>query len=142
MAKSLGLGELLGPARNERSIAYGLILSRAVHPLPKLATTKWWGGTTLASDLGLEDAGTGEARAAMGWLVECQVTIETSLAPGTWARRRTLLASPASTTPSWVEGTHNGLAAPGYSRDKKRGMAQIAYGLLTDAGGRRVAIGA
>ncbi len=81
MAKSLGLGELLGLARNERSIAYGLILSRAVHPLPKLATTKWWGGTTLASDLGLEDAGTGEARAAMGWLVECQVTIETSLAP-------------------------------------------------------------
>jgi hypothetical protein len=39
-----------------------------------------------------------------------------------------------------VEGTKNELAARGYSRDKKRGMAQIEYGLLTDTDGRPVAI--
>jgi transposase len=39
-----------------------------------------------------------------------------------------------------VEGTKNELAARGYSRDKKRGMAQIEYGLLTDKDGRPVAI--
>jgi hypothetical protein len=41
---------------------------------------------------------------------------------------------------SWVEGTHCELAARGYSRDGKKGRAQIEYGLLTDAEGRPVAI--
>jgi hypothetical protein len=41
---------------------------------------------------------------------------------------------------SWVEGTHCELAAYGYSRDGKRGKAQIEYGLLTDPGGRPVAV--
>ena len=39
-----------------------------------------------------------------------------------------------------MEGTKNELAARGYSRDKKRGMAQIEYGLSTDKDGRPVAI--
>ena len=33
---------------------------------------------------------------------------------------------------SWVEGPCCELAARGYSRDGKRGKAQIEYGLLTD----------
>src|SRR6266545_4249698 len=41
---------------------------------------------------------------------------------------------------SWMEGTHCPLAARGYSRDGKKGKAQIEYGLLTDPDGRPVAI--
>ena len=41
---------------------------------------------------------------------------------------------------SWVEGSCCELAAFGYSRDGKRGRAQIEYGLLTDPEGRPVAI--
>jgi transposase len=41
---------------------------------------------------------------------------------------------------SWVEGRCCELAAFGYSRDKKRGVKQIEYGLLTDEAGRPVAI--
>ncbi len=41
---------------------------------------------------------------------------------------------------SWVEGAHCELAAFGYSRDGKRGKAQIEYGLLTDKDGRPVAV--
>src|SRR6516164_6884220 len=41
---------------------------------------------------------------------------------------------------SWVEGAHCELAAYGYSRDGKRGKAQIEYGLLTDPEGRPVAV--
>jgi transposase len=41
---------------------------------------------------------------------------------------------------SWVEGTHCELAVYGYSRDGKRGQAQIEYGLLTDPEGRPVAV--
>ncbi len=41
---------------------------------------------------------------------------------------------------SWVEGSCCELAAFGYSRDGKRGRAQIEYGLLTDPEGRPVGI--
>ncbi len=141
MAKTLGFVDLLGPACKERDIAYALVLARVLHPRPKLAITKWWGDTTLASDLGLEDVGTDEVYAAMDWLAERQGAIETSLA------RRHLGKEPNPShlayfdlSSSWVEGTHNELAARGYSRDKKRGVAQIEYGLLTDKDGRPVAI--
>jgi len=141
MAKRLGFLDLLGPACKERDIAYALVVARVVHPRPKLATTKWWGDTTLVSDLGLEDVGTDEVYAAMDWLVECQGAIETSLA----CRHLGKEPNPSALayfdlSSSWVEGTHNELAARGYSRDKKRGMAQIEYGLLTDKDGRPVAI--
>ncbi len=141
MAKTLGVAELLGPACKERDIAYALVLARVVHPRPKLATTKWWGDTTLMGDLGLEGIGTDEVYAAMDWLGDRQGAIEAQL-----ARRHLGSASNPSQlayfdlSSSWVEGSKNELAARGYSRDKKRGMAQIEYGLLTDKDGRPVAV--
>ena len=141
MAKTLGLRDLLGPAGKERDIAYALILARVVHPRPKLATTKWWGDTTLAADLGLEGVGTDEVYAAMDWLGGRQGAIESALAKrhlGPGANPSALAYFDLSS--SWVEGSKNELAARGYSRDKKRGMAQIEYGLLTDKDGRPVAV--
>ena len=41
---------------------------------------------------------------------------------------------------SWLEGRCCPLAARGYSRDGKKGKAQIEYGLLTDPAGRPVAV--
>ena len=41
---------------------------------------------------------------------------------------------------SWVTGRCCELAARGYSRDGKKGSAQIEYGLLTDPAGRPVAV--
>jgi hypothetical protein len=41
---------------------------------------------------------------------------------------------------SWVTGRCCALAARGYSRDGKKGCAQIEYGLLTDPAGRPVAV--
>src|SRR5678815_6038338 len=41
---------------------------------------------------------------------------------------------------SWLEGRCCELGAFGYSRDKKRGVKQIEYGLLTDDAGRPIAI--
>src|ERR1035437_1881943 len=141
MATKLGLGELLGPPCKERDIAYALILARVVHPRPKLATTKWWSDTTLVADLGLFDVSTDEVYAAMDWLGQRQGAIETKLA----TRHLGAESNPSrlayfDLSSSWVEGTKNELAARGYSRDKKRGMAQIEYGLLTDKDGRPVAI--
>ena len=141
MAKSLGLADLLGPPSRERDVAYALILARVVHPRPKLATTKWWADTTLASDFALEGVTTDDVYAAMDWLGERQGAIEATLATrhlGTRANPAALAYFDLSS--SWVEGTKNELAARGYSRDKKRGVAQIEYGLLTDQAGRPVAI--
>jgi Transposase DDE domain len=141
MAKSLGLRELLGPPCPERDVAYALILARVVHPRPKLATTKWWGDTTLEHDLDLEGVSTDEVYAAMDWLGERQGAVESTLA----SRHLGEAANPSrlayfDLSSSWVEGTHNELAARGYSRDRRRGLAQIEYGLLTDQDGRPVAV--
>jgi hypothetical protein len=141
MATKLDVLELLGPPCKERDVAYALILARVVHPRPKLATTKWWSDTTLSGDLGLEGVTTDEVYAAMDWLVQRQSAIESKLA----TRHLGAASNPSGLayfdlSSSWVEGTKNELAARGYWRDNKRGMAQIEYGLLTDKDGRPVAV--
>jgi hypothetical protein len=141
MARKLGLPALLGPAGRDRDLALALIVSRAVRPGSKLSTLAWWGDVTLGADLGVEHATTDEAYAAMDWLQARQEIIEKKLA------RRHLApeANPSrmalfDLSSSWLEGSHCPLGMRGYSRDGKKGKAQIEYGLLTDPEGRPVAI--
>ncbi len=140
-AKALGLPALLGPAGRDRDIALALIIARVCRPASKLATTRWWADTSLADDLGVADASTDEVYAAMDWLAGRQEAIETRLV-------RTHLAGAGNPdrlalfdlSSSWVTGRHCPLAARGYSRDGKKGLPQIEYGLLTDPVGRPVAV--
>jgi hypothetical protein len=140
-AKALGLPGLLGPAGRERDIALALIIARVCRPASKLATTRWWADTTLAADLGVADASTDEVYAGMDWLVARQDAIESKLV-------RTHLMGPGNPdrlalfdlSSSWVTGRCCPLAARGYSRDGKKGLPQIEYGLLTDPAGRPVAV--
>jgi Transposase DDE domain len=137
IARQLGLPELLGPAGRTRDLAYALIVSRVVRPRSKLSTVGWWDDVTLGADLGVAGASTDEVYAAMDWLVDRQAHIEAELA------RRHLQAGGIAMfdlSSSWVEGSHNALAAFGHSRDGKRGKPQINYGLLTDPQGRPVAV--
>lgn len=137
MARKLGLPALLGPAGPQRDLAMALIIARVCEPDSKLATTRWWADTTLAADLGVDQASTDQVYAAMDWLVDRQDAIERRLA------RRHLQPDGLvyyDLSSSWMEGTHCPLAARGYSRDRKRGKAQIEYGLLTDPQGRPVAV--
>jgi len=140
-AHTLGLPALLGPAGRQRELMLALIVARVCRPGSKLATTRWWADTTLAADLGVADAGTDEVYAAMDALVEHQDSIEMALATrhlvGTANPDRLALFDLSS---SWVTGSHCPLAARGYSRDGKKGLPQIEYGLLTDPAGRPVAI--
>jgi hypothetical protein len=140
-AKALGLPGLLGPAGRDRDIALALIIARVCRPASKLATTRWWTDTTLADDLGVADATTEQVYAAMDWLAARQGGIEAKLV-------RTHLTGAANPdrlalfdlSSSWVTGRHCPLAARGYSRDGKKGLPQIEYGLLTDPVGRPVAV--
>jgi hypothetical protein len=141
MAAKLGLPALLGPAGRERDLALALIVSRVVAPASKLATLTWWADTALGADLGVAEASTDAAYAAMDWLAARQEQVEGRLA----ARHLGGEANPSrmalfDLSSSWLEGSHCPLAARGYSRDGKKGKLQIEYGLLTDPDGRPVAV--
>ena len=140
-ARALGFPGLLGPACRARDVALALVIARVARPGSKLATTRWWADTTLAHDLGVAQASTDEVYAAMDWLAGRQDGIEARLV-------RAHLTGPANPdrlalfdlSSSWVTGSHCPLAARGYSRDGKKGLPQIEYGLLTDPQGRPVAV--
>ena len=140
-AKALGLPALLGPAGRDRDLALALVIARVCRPGSKLATTRWWADTTMATDLGVAEATTDEVYAAMDWLAGRQDAIEKRLA----ARHLDTAANPNrlalfDLSSSWVTGRCCSLAARGYSRDGKKGLPQIEYGLLTDPLGRPVAV--
>ena len=141
MARKLGLAGLLGPACRARDLVVALIVSRVVRPKSKLSTRSWWPNTTLGPDLGVAEASTDEIYAAMDWLVDRQEAIEKKLAdkhlgPQSNPSRMALF----DLTSSWVTGRCCALAARGYSRDGKKGCAQIEYGVLCDRQGRPVAV--
>lgn len=139
-AHASGLPAMLGPTSRQRDLAFALIVAQVCRPGSKLATTRWWVDTTLAHDLGVAEASTDEVYAAMDWLVGRQEQIEAKLAKRHLSEPtnpdRLALFDPSS---SWMTGRCCPLAARGYSRDGKKGLPQIEYGLLTDPVGRPVA---
>jgi hypothetical protein len=137
MATKLKFSELLGPRSRERDIAYALIISRIVAPASKLATLRWWSDTSLGIDLDIAGASTDEVYAAMDWLLARQTTIEKKLAARHLQPGGMALFDLSST---WMEGKTCPLSRYGYSRDGKRGLPQIEFGLLGDAEGRPLAI--
>jgi len=55
--RQLGLDQLLGAKRSrERDLVVGMIAERLLHPGSKLATVRSWKTTTLAEELGVEEA--------------------------------------------------------------------------------------
>ena len=140
-AHALGLPGLLGPAGPRRDLVMALIVARVAQPGSKLATTRWWADTTLGADLGISHVSTDVVYTAMDWLAGRQDRIEARLA----ARHLNADVNPArlalfDLSSSWMTGRKCPLAARGYSRDGKKGLPQIEYGLLTDPAGRPVAV--
>jgi len=114
-----------------------MIASRIVAPDTKLATTRWWHTSTLADDFGVADANEDDLYAAMDWLLACQDRIQKKLASRHLCDGGLVLYDLSS---SYFEGTTCPLARLGYSRDGKKGLLQVNYGLLTDARGCPVAV--
>jgi hypothetical protein len=66
----LGLASLLGSQPSpERDRVLAMIAARIACPHTKLATTRWWHTTTLASDFGVAEADENDLYAAMDWLL-------------------------------------------------------------------------
>jgi transposase len=134
----LGFASLLGskPSR-ERELALAMVAARIVAPSPKLATTRWWHTTTLASEFGVADVNEDDLYAAMDWLLARQDTIHKKLAARHLSDGGLVLYDLSS---SYFEGTTCPLAKLGHNRDGRKGLLQVNYGLLTDARGCPVAV--
>ncbi|MDM0116580.1 IS1634 family transposase [Variovorax sp. J22R133] len=134
----LGFASLLAskPCR-ERDLVLAMVAARIVAPHTKLATTRWWHTTTLAEDFGVADADEDDLYAAMDWLLERQDRIHKKLAARHLSAGALVLYDLSS---SYFEGSCCPLAKLGYSRDGRKGMLQVNYGLLTDARGCPVAV--
>ena len=141
VVRQLGLPALLGPACRSRDLALGLIISRVIEPASKRSTLSGWADTTLGADLGIVDASTDEIYAAMDWLIGRQGAIERKLAAqhlGPQANPSKMALFDLSST--WMTGSCCELAARGYSRDGKKGLPQINFGVLGDRQGRPIAV--
>ena len=124
------------PSR-ERSLVLAMLVSQLIHPASKLGTTRLWNTTTLAQELGVEDADESELYAAMDWLAKRQSRIEKKLAKRHLSEGTQVLYDVSS---SYYEGRTCVLARRGYGRDKKKGKSIIVYGTMTDIQGRPIAL--
>jgi transposase len=134
----LGFASVLGskPSR-EREVVLAMVAARIIAPHTKLATTRWWHTTTLASDFGVSEANEDDLYAAMDWLLARQDTIQKKLAARHLSDGGLVLYD---LTSSYFEGTTCPLAKLGHNRDGRKGLLQVNYGLLTDARGCPVAV--
>ena len=140
--RKVGLDRLLGPRPSpERERVIALICARILAPGSKLATARGLREETLSSSLG-EELRLGEVDeedlyAAMDWLLARQGMIEVALAQRHLEDGTLVLYDLSST---YFEGRACPLAQLGYSRDGKKGMLQIVFGLLCDRRGCPVAV--
>jgi transposase len=134
----LGFESLLAarPSR-QRDLVRAMVSARIIAPHTKLATTRWWQTSTLAEDLGVQDASENDLYAAMDWLLARQEAIQKKLAARHLGAGSLVLYDLSS---SYFEGTSCPLAKLGYNRDGKNGLLQVNYGVLTDARGCPVAV--
>ena len=134
----LELSRLIERSRSrERELCLAMIVQRVIAPGSKLAMTRAFGQSTLASELSVEGADEDELYAALDWLLGRQERIERAL-----ARRHlkdgTLVLYDVSS--SYFEGRSCPLAQLGYSRDRKPGTPQIVYGLVCAPDGCPIAV--
>jgi DDE family transposase len=138
MARRLDLARLLDRrSSRERDLCMAMICQRVVAPASKLATVRALGQSTLACELGVEDADEDDLYTALDWLLERQERIEGRLAARHLGDGELVLYDVSS---SYFEGRKCPLAKLGYSRDGRRGTLQIVYGLLCDRPGRPIAV--
>jgi len=136
--RKIGLDSLVAskPCR-ERDLVLAMIAQRLIHPCSKLATTRLWHSSTLAQELGVEDADEDELYEALDWLGERQRRIERKLARRHLQENGLTLYDVSSSS---YEGHTCPLARYGYNRDGKKGLPVVVYGVITNGIGCPVAV--
>ena len=133
----LAMAELIAskPCR-ERELVLAMVAQRILRPDSKLGTAARFADTTLAEDFGVQDADEDDLYAAMDWLLKRQPFIEKKLAQRHLSVGGRVFYDLSSSS---YYGSCCPLAARCHNRDGLK-LPAIAYGLLTDDGGRPVAI--
>jgi transposase len=138
MIRQLGLEALIASQRSrERDLVVAMIAQRLIAPSSKLGTTREWHTTTLAEELGVEDASENDLYAAMDWLLAGKERIEKKLAARHLLEGGLVLYD---VTSSSYEGRTCPLAQFGHDRGGEKGLPIIVYGVMTDGEGRPVAV--
>ena len=138
VARRLGIAQALGTTR-EGKLALWQVIARVIDQGSRLSAVRLAMAHAACDVLGLGTFNEDALYENLDWLAGAQARIEDRL----FAQRQKM--KPASlflydVTSSYVEGTHNALAAFGYNRDGKKGQPQIVIGLLCDEDGHPVAI--
>jgi transposase len=136
--KRLGLDTVVAPKRSaQRDLVLAMLVERLIHPCSKLATTRLWHSTTLAEELGVEQANEEDLYEAMDWLLQRQARIEDKLAARHLSNGAQVLYD---VTSSYSEGHTCALMRFGHDRDGQRGRPIVVYGVLSDWHGRPLAV--
>ncbi len=114
-----------------------MIVSRVLQPDSKLATARSLDSTSLAGMLGVEGADEDELYAAMDWMLARQPGLEAALARRHLSEGGLVLYDLTSV---YLEVAKCELARRGYSRDGKRGLPQIEFGIITNGEGCPVGV--
>ena len=124
------------PAK-EQKIIMALIIQRIIKPSSKLEATRLWKDSSIASELGVENVDSNDVYNAMDWLVKRKKHIENKLIKRHIHNGDRVLYDSSST---YYYGKKCPLVFLGNSKDKKKGIPQIVYGLMTDSNGIPVSI--
>jgi hypothetical protein len=138
VARRLGIDKALGPTR-EGKLALWQVIARVIDQGSRLSAVRLAMSHAACDVLGLGPFDEDALYENLDWLAGVQAAIEDRL----FAQR--IKTKPVNlflydVTSSYLEGTHNDLAAFGYNRDGKKGKLQIVIGLLCDEDGHPVSI--
>jgi hypothetical protein len=138
VARRLGIEQALGTTR-EGKLALWQVIARVIDQGSRLSAVRLAMSHAACDVLGVGPFDEDALYENLDWLALTQARIEERL----FAQRQK--TKPASlflydVTSSYLEGTHNALAAFGYNRDGKKGKMQIVIGLLCDEDGHPVSI--
>jgi Transposase DDE domain len=138
VARRLGIAQALGTTR-EGTLALWQVIARVINQGSRLSAVRLAMAHAACDVLGLGPFDEDALYENLDWLASAQTAIEDRLyVQRTQTKPITLFLY--DVTSSYLEGTHNELAAFGYNRDGKKGKRQIVIGLLCDEDGHPVSI--
>jgi hypothetical protein len=138
VARRLGIAQALGTTRAGK-LALWQVIARVIDQGSRLSAVRLAMAHAACDVLGLGPFDEDALYENLDWLAGVQASVEDRL----FAQRSK--TKPVNlflydVTSSYLEGTHNALAAFGYNRDGKKGKMQIVIGLLCDEDGHPASI--
>jgi hypothetical protein len=138
VARRLGIDKALGTTR-EGKLALWQVMARVIDQGSRLSAVRLAMAHAACDVLGVGAFDEDALYENLDWLAGAQAAVEDRL----YHQRKKTTPSNLflyDVTSSYLEGTHNALAAFGYNRDGKKGKLQIVIGLLCDADGHPISI--